>query len=71
MESKLDPVAASLPNDIGSFKFIISETHNEIKLLVTTELKTPVIGMQDYSALKDFYRLLVEKETEKVVLSKI
>ena len=71
VESKLDPVAASLPNDIGSFKFIISETHNEIKLLVTTELKTPVIGMQDYSALKDFYRLLVEKETEKVVLSKI
>ena len=46
-------------------------TNNEIKLMVTTELKTSIIGIQDYTSLKEFYRLLVEKETEKVVLSKI
>ena len=42
-----------------------------MKIVVSTELNTSIIGTQDYPALKEFYRLLVEKETEKVVLSKI
>lgn len=71
IESMPEPVSASLPNDMGFFKFIISDANNEIKLMVTTELKTSIIGIQDYTSLKEFYRLLVEKETEKVVLSKI
>jgi len=71
IESTPEPLAASLPNDIGAFKYIISNDDKEIKIMVSTEMKTSVIGIQDYAALKEFYRILVEKETEKVVLSKM
>lgn len=71
IESVPAPLAINLPNNMGVFKYNISNQNNEIKVVVGTELNTSIIGTQDYAALKEFYRLLVEKETEKVVLSKI
>tara|TARA_R110002051_G_scaffold172385_1_gene242700 strand:+ start:6136 stop:8160 length:2025 start_codon:yes stop_codon:yes gene_type:complete len=71
VESAPKSVAMSLPKDAGSFKYYINDTPTEIKITVNFNMNTSIIGTQDYSALKEFYRLLVEKETEKVVLSKI
>tara|TARA_R110000868_G_scaffold52221_3_gene165208 strand:- start:5791 stop:7821 length:2031 start_codon:yes stop_codon:yes gene_type:complete len=71
VESIPSAVALNLPNNMGSFKYIISTLNNVIKVVVSTELNISIIATQDYPALKEFYRLLVEKETEKVVLSKI
>jgi len=71
VESIPDPLAVSLPNDAGSFKYFIQNTPAEVKITVNFNMNSAIIGAQDYSALKELYRLLVEKETEKVVLSKI
>tara|TARA_R110000868_G_scaffold822_9_gene6145 strand:- start:1144 stop:3168 length:2025 start_codon:yes stop_codon:yes gene_type:complete len=71
VESAPKPVSMSLPNEAGSFKYYIKDTPTEIKITVNLDMNTSIIGTQNYSSLKEFYRLLVEKETEKVVLSKI
>lgn len=71
VESLPTPIALNLPKNLGSFKYIISNENDQIKLVVSTDLNTSIIGAQDYPDLKEFYRLIVQKETEKVVLSKI
>tara|TARA_R110002050_G_scaffold179118_2_gene312359 strand:- start:20765 stop:22795 length:2031 start_codon:yes stop_codon:yes gene_type:complete len=71
IESMPEPIALSLPKDMGAFSYNITSAENKISILVTTTMNSSIIGIQDYTSLKEFYRLLVEKETEKVVLSKI
>ncbi|MDP5231894.1 MAG: DUF3857 domain-containing protein [Cellulophaga sp.] len=65
------PIAINLPNNMGSFKYNITNTDNEIKIMVILGVNSSIIPIQDYDYVKEFYKLLVEKETEKVVLSKI
>jgi hypothetical protein len=65
-----ESVAMSLPGDIGSFKYMISHNGKSINVKATVSFEVPVISPDQYSSLKEFYRQLVEKETEKVVLSK-
>lgn len=66
-----EPIAINLPNNMGSFKYNITNTDNEIKIMVILGINTSIIATSDYEYVKEFYKLLVEKETEKVVLSKI
>lgn len=63
--------AMSLPGEIGSFKYLVSHNGKHINVRATVSFEVPVIPTDQYAALKEFYRQLVEKETEKVVLSKI
>jgi len=71
IESMPEPIAINLPNNQGSFKYNLSNSEKEIKIMVNIDISTSMIQVQEYGALKEFYKLLVEKETEKVVLSKI
>lgn len=59
-----------LPEDIGSFKYMISHNGKSINVRAIVSFEVPVISPQQYASLKEFYRQLVEKEAEKVVLSK-
>jgi hypothetical protein len=70
IESMPEAVAYSMPNNLGSFKYNITSIEKEIKIMVNIEINTSIITTQDYSYLREFYRHIVEKETEKVVLSK-
>ncbi len=70
IESMPQAVAYSMPNNLGSFKYNITSIDKEIKIMVNIEINTSIITTQDYSYLREFYRHIVEKETEKVVLSK-
>jgi hypothetical protein len=70
IESMPEAVAYSMPNNLGSFKYNITSNEKEIKIMVNIEINTSIITTRDYNYLREFYRHIVEKETEKVVLSK-
>ncbi|MDH3381916.1 MAG: transglutaminase, partial [Flavobacteriaceae bacterium] len=57
--------------EYGAFKFIISNVSNTIQLLCSLEMKTAIIPNQDYETLKLFFKEIVNKQSEKVVLKKI
>jgi len=65
-------LSIGLPNNMGIFKYIISKTNNKhLQVLLLYKINSPVIPANQYEILKEFYKQIVEKQTEKVVLTKI
>lgn len=62
--------AFELPDQNGNFQFSISTLANQIQLVCTLQLNQPLIESEMYLSLKDFFKQVVEKQTEKVVLKK-
>ena len=65
------PQSSSLVfNELGSFKFNVSVTGNQIQIAVTNRIYEARIDSQYYAGLKEFYAGMVKKQTEKIVLVK-
>ena len=71
VESKPENVGLGLPEQMGSFKFATILKGNKLQVLASTKINSPVISPMYYASLKEFYKKLVDKQLEKVVLSKI
>lgn len=65
------PKAVAMPENIGNFKYNITNNGKQIQLLYTQEINQAVIAPEYYEMLKNFFRQLVEKQTEKIVLKKV
>ncbi|MEX2349966.1 MAG: DUF3857 domain-containing protein [Flavobacteriaceae bacterium] len=70
VESIPESVILQLPDELGEFKFMISKNGNGIQLSVSSEIRATLLPAQYYDALKQYYAAMVEKQTEKIVLSK-
>jgi len=65
-------MAIGLPDNLGVFKFVISKKGpHKIQLVSVTKFNRAIVPALYYSQLKEFYKQLIEKQTEKVVLTKI
>jgi hypothetical protein len=71
VETLPQPKAMTMPETIGSFKYLISNTGTQIQLLYTHDTNQAIIGSEYYEALKNFYKEIVNKQTEKIVLKKV
>jgi hypothetical protein len=71
VESLPENIYFSLPEKMGSFKFNISNSGNTIQVSSTISFTSSVIVPEHYGAVQEFYRQVIKKQTEKVVLSKI
>lgn len=60
-----------LPDQLGSFKYSINQKNNQVHLLVKKSINKAVLTPEYYTAVKDYFKILMEKENEKVVLTKI
>ncbi len=68
----------SLPEDAGltlgersaSFRYAIKQMGNKLQLSVELSLNEAFVSAEEYSNLKKFYQMVVDKENEKVVLVK-
>lgn len=70
VESLPEPAILQLPEEVGEFKFMISQNGNGIQLSVSSEIRATLLPSLYYDALKQYYAAMVEKQTEKIVLSK-
>ncbi|EWH15139.1 transglutaminase domain-containing protein [Cellulophaga geojensis KL-A] len=61
----------ALPEQLGSFKYNVTQKNNQIHLLVVESINKAIITPKYYEAVKTYYKILIEKENEKVVLTKI
>jgi transglutaminase-like putative cysteine protease len=70
VEIKPEPIAFVLPNNLGAFKYNILTNEKTIQLLISTEINQSIIPPSYYKALKEYFNKLIEKEKEKIVLTK-
>jgi len=71
LESMPEPISASLPGNIGYYKYLVSHNVNGITVSVQRSIQKPFFSAESYGDLKSFYEMIVAKEAEKIVLSKI
>jgi hypothetical protein len=55
----------------GSFKFIIANTGNLIQLASTTTINSAIVSPDFYPILKGFFQQMIDKQNEKIILTKI
>ncbi len=65
------PIALNTESEIGSFKYNISATGTQIQISSSLDINQSIVNPTDYEELKDFYRQVIEKQNEKIVLKKI
>jgi hypothetical protein len=58
-------------DNIGSFKFMTSTSGNTIQVSIVSQMNTPIIASEYYAMLKEFYKTMIDKQNEKIVLVKI
>jgi len=70
VESMPEATSLALPDNLGSFKYIISKRETSIQVLIDTNINVPIVSSLYYEALKEYFKLLIEKENEQIVLTK-
>ena len=72
IESLPEPVVLMLPDDLGKVVYTIKEQNpTTVQLRISKEMNMAIIPPTYYDTLKDYYKKMIEKMNEKVVLSKI
>ncbi|MEE1897724.1 DUF3857 domain-containing protein [Flavobacterium rakeshii] len=70
VESLPESLAIGMEDNIGSFKFTIQAQNNQIQLIAISDINYASVSPSYYTVLKDFYQKMVEKQAEKIVLTK-
>ncbi|WP_445452870.1 DUF3857 domain-containing protein [Flavobacterium sp. 25HG05S-40] len=65
------PKVVSMPDELANFKYNITNNGNQIQLLYTLDINQAIIGAEVYEELKAFYKEMINKQTEKIVLKKV
>ncbi|SNZ00855.1 DUF3857 domain-containing protein [Flagellimonas pacifica] len=72
IESLPEPMVLLMPDGLGQIRYNIQgQGDDSIQLKVVSEINQAIITPMYYDTLKDYYKKMIEKLNEKVVLSKI
>ena len=65
------PVVVNMEDNLGSFKFIIATTENMLQINIQHQINDAIVPTEKYEMLKEYYKSMIAKETEKIVLKRI
>jgi hypothetical protein len=71
IESLPESTIVNLFDKTGTFSYRVNKSPAGIQVLCEQAINTPIMGPEKYQELKKFYNMILEKEQEKIVLSKI
>ena len=71
VESIPAPISIAMSENLGSFKFNISNKEKQIQLLVTQDINSAIFSAEYYEELKAFFGEMIKKQTEKIILKKV
>nr|MCU0322852.1 DUF3858 domain-containing protein [Chitinophagaceae bacterium] len=55
----------------GMFEYLIGKVGNSIQLRCTLKMNIANFNIEDYETLRNFYGLIVQKQSEQIVFKKI
>ena len=58
-------------SNFGSFSFKIDNNDNKIQMVITTDINATVVPTEYYEVLKEFFKKMIDKQNEKIVLKKV
>jgi hypothetical protein len=70
VESLPKSKAIALENKLANFNFTATNTDKQITIALTIDITVSEIPSENYDTLKQFFKLMIEKENEKIVLKK-
>ncbi len=71
VESIPQSVTIALPDGIGMFRYMIENKGKQIQVGVDFAINQAVVPESYYQNLKEFFKYIVDKQSEKIVLKKI
>ncbi|MBF4517435.1 DUF3857 and transglutaminase domain-containing protein [Flavobacterium sp. ANB] len=71
IETLPTPAAVAMEDNLGTFKFNIAANANVLQLTVSHQINEAIVGTEKYEMLKEYYKAMIAKETEKIVLKRI
>lgn len=63
--------SVAMMDGIGSFKYLISNNGNQFQIVYTFDINQAIVGSDYYDVLKNFFKEIVERQSEKIVLKKL
>ncbi len=66
-----EPINLALPEGMGSFRYMVQKAQGNINIRTTFTINKSIVPSFHYPLIKEFYKQRVDKENEKVVLSKV
>ncbi|RKR10721.1 transglutaminase superfamily protein [Flavobacterium sp. 90] len=65
------PAILNMEDNLGTFKFNIAASGNALQLSIAHQINDAVVSAEKYEMLKEYYKVMIAKETEKIVLKRI
>jgi len=60
-----------MEDNLGSFKYEIIQNEDKIQLSIQHQINEAIVGIEKYEMLKEYYKAMIAKESEKIVLKRI
>ena len=71
VETLPQPTAVSMPENMANFKYNLSNNGNQLQIIYSLAINSSIMGSEDYEILKNFFKELINKHSEKVVIKKV
>ncbi|MCF8319590.1 MAG: DUF3857 domain-containing protein [Flavobacterium sp.] len=71
IETLPESISIGIKQKQASFDFLISSNAEQITINSNLDVNATIIPAEDYDYLKNLFKLIIEKQTEKIVLKKI
>ena len=71
VESLPKSEAFKMADDLGFFSYKISNDKEKVQVIVSSKINSSIIAPQYYEALKSYFSMIVKKEADQVVLTRI
>lgn len=66
-----EPVVMNMEDNLGSFKFNIAPAGNGLQINIQHQINEAIVSTEKYEMLKEYYKNMIAKQTEKIVLKRI
>ncbi len=71
VESLPERIILSLPDEKCKFQYVVQETGGRIMISQTFIIKETMFLPDSYASLKDFFKMIIDKQQEQIVLKRI
>ncbi|MDR7209812.1 transglutaminase domain-containing protein [Flavobacterium piscis] len=63
--------ALNMEDNLGVFKFVSAVSEGQIQFSIQHQINEAIVSPEKYEMLKEYYKTMIAKETEKIVLKRI
>jgi transglutaminase-like putative cysteine protease len=65
------PAVINMEDNLGSFKFNIALADNMLQINIQHQINEAIVSTEKYEMLKEYYKSMIAKQSEKIVLKRI